>query len=77
MGSMPFGEISTADLKDEEQRQLIYLDGNVQCKDGSLYINNNPLSDFTSRFFNLHSYDYGLFYGNVVLDTLRRTSSSN
>lgn len=69
-GSMAFSDIATADLKNASKRQLIYIDGEVKCEAGRLIIKNNPLEEFPFRFFNLHAYDYGLFYGNIMENTL-------
>ena len=76
LGSMTFEDYATADIKDEEDRQLIYLDeGKVGCSNGNLFVRETSLKQFPSRFFNMHSYDYGLFYGNVMRSTLDKVAS--
>ena len=47
----------------------------IYCENGNLIIRDNPLSQFPSRFFNMHSYDYGLFYGNIMQSTLDKVAS--
>jgi len=76
LGSMTFEDYATADIKDEEDRQLIYLDeGKVGCSKGNLFVRETSLKQFPSRFFNMHSYDYGLFYGNIMRSTLDKVAS--
>ena len=63
------------DIRDEKKRQLKNLEGFVQCKGGYLIIESDDLTQFSARFFNLHSYDYGLFYGDIMRDSLTRVRS--
>ena len=75
LGAMPFSNYSSSDLRDEKKRQLKKLEGIAHCKDGHLIVEGDPLSQFPFRFFNLHSYDYGLFYGDIMKDSLTRVGS--
>ena len=76
LGSMTFEDYATADIKDEEDRQLIYLDeGKVRCSNGNLFVRETSLKQFPFRFFNMHAYDYGLFYGNIMQSTLDKVAS--
>ena len=72
LGAMSFADYAFSDIRKEKDRQLKKLNGYVSCENGSLIIKDNPLSQFPSRFFNLHSYDYGLFYGDIMKDSLNR-----
>tara|TARA_A100001234_G_C12327420_1_gene260253 strand:- start:310 stop:498 length:189 start_codon:yes stop_codon:yes gene_type:complete len=59
---MTFENYATADIKDEEDRQLIYLDARkVGYSNGDLFVRETSLKKFPRRFFKMHSYDYGLF----------------
>ena len=75
LGSMSFTDYASSDIRDEKKRQLKNLEGYVQCKDGHLIIEGGPLDSFSARYFNLHSYDYGLFYGDIMKDSLNRVKS--
>ena len=75
LGSMSFSDYASSDIRDENKRQLKNLEGFVQCKGGHLIIEGADLTQFTARFFNLHSYDYGLFYGDIMRDSLTRARS--
>ncbi len=72
LGAMSFADYAFSDIRKEKDRQLKKLEGYVNCEDGNLIIRDNPLNQFPSRFFNLHSYDYGLFYGDIMKDSLNR-----
>ena len=57
LGAMSFADYAFSDIRKEKDRQLKKLEGYVNCEDGNLIVRDNPLSQFPSRFFNLHSYD--------------------
>ena len=75
LGAMPFSDYSSSDLREEKKRQLKILKGSVHCKDGHLIVEGDLYLQFPYRFFNLHSYDYGLFYGDIMKDSLTRVES--
>ena len=72
LGAMSFSDYAFSDIRNEKDRQLKKLNGYASCENGNLIIKDTPLSQFPSRFFNLHSYDYGLFYGDIMKDSLTR-----
>ena len=53
---------------------IIYeLEGKVFCRNGHLIVAETNLIEFPHRLLNLHLYDYALFYGDIVKNSLERS----
>ncbi len=72
LGAMPFGSFEVSNLTKEHDRKIIKLTGAVACKNGNLIIKSDDLKFFPDKAFNLHAYDYGLFYGDIMKNALDR-----
>ena len=74
-GAMPFTSWVYSNLTAEKDRKILTLEGFVKCHNNNLFILGNKLKDFPQRTMNLHSYDYGLFYGDILVNSLERLNN--
>ena len=72
VGAMPFGSYEVSNLTNEQDRKILKLSGSVACKNGNLIVKSSDLESFPDKAFNLHVYDYGLFYGDIMKNSIDR-----
>ena len=76
-GAMPFSSYQVSDLTKGKNRRILNLSGSTICKVGNLIIRDNKLDAFPDKAFNLHFYDYALFYGDILKNSIDRLEAYN
>ena len=74
---MPFSSYQVSDLTKVKNRKILNLSGSTICKAGNLIIKDSKLDSFPDKAFNLHLYDYALFYGDILKNSIDRLEVYN